>query len=111
MSNLLLEECEEEGLVPCALVSLSSLGSLAALSILGPMMSFEGILSMSPKNQGSREVCIHFNCGRLLQKSTCKGGKKRPRYYCPSAFHLNPNCWAFICGKIGKIHLTQLVLS
>lgn len=39
-------------------------------------MSFEGILSMSPKQLGSREVYIHFNCDRLLQKSMCKGEKR-----------------------------------
>lgn len=39
-------------------------------------MSFEGILSMSPKNQDSREVYIYFNRDKLLQKSMCKGGKR-----------------------------------
>lgn len=56
MNNLLPKEGEGQGIVSCALMSLSNPGSLAALSFSGPMMSFEGILSMSLKNQSSGEV-------------------------------------------------------
>lgn len=56
MSSLLPKEGEGQGIVSCALMSLPSPGSLAALGASGPMMSFEGILSMSLKNQSSSEV-------------------------------------------------------
>lgn len=56
MSNSLPKEGEGQGIVSCALMSLPSPGSFAALSVSGPMMSFECILSMSLKNQSSSEV-------------------------------------------------------
>lgn len=56
MSNSLPKEGEGQGIVSCALMSLPSPGSLAALRVSGPVMSFEGILSMSLKNQSSSEV-------------------------------------------------------
>lgn len=56
MSSLLPKEGEGQGIVSRALMSLPSPGSLAALGASGPMMSFEGNLSMSLKNQSSSEV-------------------------------------------------------
>lgn len=56
MSSLLPQDSEGQGIVSCALMSLPSPGSLAALRASGPMVSFEGILSMPLKNQSSSEV-------------------------------------------------------
>lgn len=98
-SNVLPEEGEGQGIVSCALVFLWSPGLLTALSCLGPMMSFEGILPVSPKKQGSWEVYIYFNCDRLPQKCYVQGGKEEA-YVLLSSLSFCLSSWPWLLGFI-----------
>lgn len=109
-SNLVPGEGEGQRIASCALVSLWSPGSLTALSFLGPMMSFEAILPVPPKNQGSWEVYIYFNCDRLLQKCYVPGGKKEA-YVLLFSLSFCFSSWPWLLGFIslncGKIYLKK----